>query len=59
MFKNIKQWRSTLLGVSGIAVSILVARGLVPESATGSLSENLDQIISGVLSVCLIFFAKD
>jgi len=59
MIQNVKEWQTTLIGTVGLILTVMVAIGKITAEESIKLAQLSEQILSGLLSVVLIFNAKD
>jgi hypothetical protein len=56
---SLKDWKTTIVGIIAIIFSVLVATGKVSADNAEQSQGYLMEIVSAVIGLILIFFAKD
>lgn len=58
MFKNIKDWKTTVLGVATALLMVLVVTGKITAEQQGTILEWVASLI-GIISGIILMFVKD
>ena len=66
MLENVKNWKTTLMGIGSAVVALLVAFGILGTDQSAAVNQNLSTIIDAVIAllsaipaIWLIFKSKD